>query len=167
LFRRSALVKSGFVDATARGNFPFECDVFLRLAHVGATAWYQNEELLGFRFHRGSMRNYMKLMENRQVVEDMVRLFSKYEYVGAVERRRRRILSRLYRANALINLRAGERELGRSNLLAALKANVWSAKAWALAPLVILVPGLCSLVMPPPAETQQAPACAAAKKETA
>jgi len=158
MFRRSALERSGFVDSEARGNFPFECDVFLRLADIGAAAWYQREELLGFRFHRSSMRNYMHLMQNRQVVDDMVGLFSKYRYRGAVERRRRAILSRLHRANAVIGLRVRDIALARSSMVAALKARAWSPRAWAMAPFVMLVPRVCSRVLRSPPAAVEAPA---------
>ena len=164
MFRRSALERSGFVDNVARGNFPFECDVFLRLADIGAAAWYQREELLGFRFHRSSMRNYMHLMQNRQVVENMVGLFSKYRYQGAVERRRRAILSRLYRANAVIGLRAGDVALARSSMVAALKTRLWSPNAWAIAPFVMLVPRVCSRALRRPPVALEAPAYRASRE---
>ena len=156
LFRRTALERSGFVDGQALGNFPFECDVFLRLGHLGARAWYQKEQLIGFRFHRSSMRNYMKLMQNRDV-ERMLQLFSSYEFEGVLERRRRAIVSRLHRANSIIDLREGNSRHARANLGAALKSNALSIKAWAMAPFVMLVPGLCSLVLPKSPATLDAP----------
>ncbi len=158
MFRHSALEKSGFADKLARGNFPFECDVFLRLAEIGASAWYQREELLGFRFHRSSMRNYMHLMQNRQVVENMIGMFSRLRFHGAIERRRRAILSRLHRANAVIGLRAGDVALARSSIVAALRMRAWSPSGLAIAPFVVLVPRLCSRLMRSTPVALEAPA---------
>lgn len=166
VFRRAALERSGFVDPQAVGNFPFECDLFLRLGASGASAWYQSEELMGFRFHRSSMRNYMKLMQNRQVVERMLRLFSSYRYDGALERRRRAIVSRLHRANAVIDLRERDGRGARANIRAALETNSLSVKAWALAPFVMLTPGLCSMFLPSSPETREAPAYASTQEES-
>ena len=165
LFRRTELEKSGFVDESMVGNFPFECDVFLRLGNAGASAWYQAEELIGFRFHPSSMRNYMKPLENRQVVNRMLYLFSSYRYDGAVERQRRAIVCRLHRANALMDLREGRSADARANLIAALKSNVRSLKTWTIAPFVLLVPSLCSLILRRPPETLDAPAYAATREK--
>lgn len=166
LFRRRALERSGFVDATEVGNFPFECDLFLRLGHTGAAAWYERETLLGFRFHRSSMRNYMQLMRNRQVVARMLALFSQYRYAGSMERRRRAIVSRLHRAMAFIDLRAGDTTRARASLRAALEANPLSVRALASAPFVLFTPGLCARLLPGTPETREAPDYAPARGES-
>ena len=158
LFRRSALVRSGFADEHALGNYPFECDVLLRFGNTGALAWYQNEELLGFRFHDSSMRNYMGLMDNPRVVQGMLRLFSAYRFTGRCERRRLIMLSRLHRAQSVIDLRRRDSFASRRSLLAALRANIWSVKAWALTPFVMLIPGICSRFLNEPKTAPEAPA---------
>lgn len=164
VFRRSALQRTGFVDQLLTGNYPFECDVFLRLGSTSASAWYQDEELIGFRFHCSSMRNYMNLMQNRQVVNRMLDLFSGYRFYGRVERRRRAIVSRLHRANAIMDIREGRRADARKSVISALKANWLSLKAWAIAPVAVLLPRLGSLFLRRPSESYDSPAYTAPRE---
>ena len=142
VFRMAALVDSGFVDEDCHGNFPFECNIFLRLGERGAKAWYLPEELLGFRFHSESLRNYLRLTENPQVVETMIRIFSRRRFTGPIERRRRVVLSSLYRARMLIRIRSGDRAGARLDIMNALRENIVSPKAWFWAPVVLAAPGL-------------------------
>lgn len=158
LFRVEALRRSGFVDADGKGNYPFECDLFLRLGDIDATAWFASEPLLGFRFHSSSMRNYMNLMENRHVVTGLTKLVSARQYSGNIEHRRRVLLGRLHRAYALICLRVGEYEGSRSSIVQALRENSLSAKSWLVAPLIFLVPGMLRRVLPELPENAVAPA---------
>jgi glycosyltransferase involved in cell wall biosynthesis len=149
LFRKGALAASGFVDADCHGSFPFESNVFLRLGDIGAKGWFTERALIGFRFHQESARNYLQLNDNPDIVRTSIRLFARRSYSGALERRRRAILSRLYRADALIRLRQGDVAGCRATLRQALRENARSAKAWGLAPLVWLSPGLLRAVAPP------------------
>ncbi len=158
LFRVDALRESGFVDADGSGNYPFECDLFLRLGDIDSTAWFASEQMLGFRFHSSSMRNYMNIMENRHVVAGLTKLLSARQYSGNMERRRRVLLGRLYRAAALIGLREGDYERGRSNIVRALKENILSPKAWLVAPFLFLVPSILHRVLPALPESAAAPA---------
>ena len=158
LFRTEALRQSGFVDADGLGNYPFECDLFLRLGDINATAWFASEQLLGFRFHTSSMRIYMNIMENRHVVTGLIKLLSARQYSGNIERRRRVLLSRLHRAYALICLREGNYKRSRSSIVEALREYVLSPKAWLVAPLIFLLPGIFRRALPELPYSADAPA---------
>jgi glycosyltransferase involved in cell wall biosynthesis len=157
LFRVDALRESGFVDANGLGNYPFECDLFLRLGDIDSTAWFASEELLGFRFHSSSMRNYMNIMENSHVVSGLTKLLSARQYSGNMERRRRVLLGRLHRAAALICLREGDYERSRSSIVQALQENILSPKAWLVAPFLFLVPSILRRILPELPESAAAP----------
>jgi len=159
LFRVESLRQSGFVDSEGSGNYPFECELFLRLGDIGAMAWFASETLLGFRFHTSSMRNYMNLMDNRHVVTGLTKLVSVRRYSGMIERRRRVLMGRLHRAYALICLREGDYEHSRSSIVLALRENILSPKAWLIAPLVFLVPGVLRRALPDMPVSAEAPAC--------
>jgi len=146
-FRRSALDASGFVDEDGRGNFPFESDIFLRLGDIGAKGWFGPRELLGFRYHQASIRN--TVIGDPHVVWATLGLFARRRFSGPLERRRRAVVSRLLRADALIKLREGDVSGCRAGLLQALRENPRSCKAWGLFPFVLLSPRLFRAVMPP------------------
>lgn len=149
LFRREALLKSGFVDPDAVGNYPFECDLFLRLGDIGATGWFSPAQLLKVRFHDGSLRNTLHLMHNPFVVRSMIRLFSERRYDGWRERRRKALLSRLLRADALIQLREGDLRNARRSAGQACKANPLSANGWAARLQLSLAPERLRKSLPP------------------
>lgn len=157
VFRTAALRESGFVDEDCHGNYPFECNIFLRLGDLGMRGWFLPEELLGFRYHSESLRNYLKLMDNHHVVDTMIRLFARRRYRGANERRRRVVLSRLYRARALIRLRSGDSAQGRRASVLALRENVRSLKAWLLSAGIWLAPGLLRRLLPELPAVRSAP----------
>jgi hypothetical protein len=140
LIRREALERSGFVDADLRGNYPFEANVFLRLGEIGARAWFSTDELMGVRFHPGALR-YQGMMRDPALVETCVRLWARRRFTGPMEHQRRVLLSRYRRAEALVNLKAGNYRAARRALAAALRDNPASMKAWALAPAVMAAPG--------------------------
>ena len=157
LFRTDALHQSGFVDSNGLGNYPFECDLFLRLGDINATAWFASEQMLGFRFHSSSMRNYMNIMENRHVVTGLTKLLSTRQYSGNIERRRRILLGRLHRAYSLICLREGDYERSRSSIVRAFRENKLSPKAWLVAPFIFLLPGILRRALPELHESAVAP----------
>ncbi|WP_265267896.1 glycosyltransferase family 2 protein [Sphingomonas lycopersici] len=130
VFRTAWLRRSGFVDQDCHGNFPFELNIMTRLGDIGATGWYEPDLLLGVRYHAGSLRNMLGLMRNPAVVGTMLRILERRQYSGAPERRRRKIVSRLYRAQADIALADGDRDEARANLRAACAANPLSPRAW-------------------------------------
>ena len=104
------------------------------------------------------MRNYMNLMDNRHVVTQLTALFSTRRYSGNLERRRRVLLGRLHRANALISLREGDHEQSRWYILKALRENPLAPKAWLFAPLILLAPKLLARILPELPESAHAPA---------
>lgn len=130
VFRRSALVKSGFVDDDCFGNFPFEMNVLLRLGDIGLKGWFTPETKLSVRYHKGSLRNTLGLMQNPAVVGTMLTLLERRTYTGFAEKRRRKVLSRLYRARAEIALAKGERASAKNDLRLACRARVQSINAW-------------------------------------
>ena len=149
LFRRSALVESGFVDPAGTGNFPFECDLFLRLGDIGAKGWFTPAQLVSIRYHESSLRQTLKLMDNADVVRPMLRLLEQRRYGGWRERRRRVLVSRLQRADALIHLRNGQIALTRRLLAKACGSNPLSPRAWAARILAWSSPGSLRSRLPP------------------
>lgn len=156
-FRTSALRDSGFVDEDCHGNYPFELNVLLRLGEQDAKAWFCPEELLGFRFHDESQRNYIGLFQNPLVVSTMILLLERRRFTGANERRRQVILGGLYRASALIRLPSGDRAGCRQEMKRALREDPWSARSWAAAVLAFIAPGLLRAIRPAPREMLCAP----------
>jgi glycosyltransferase involved in cell wall biosynthesis len=140
LFRRQALRDSGFANPDGYGNFPFECDIFIRLGAMGAKAWFSPKLLLRFRFHNGALRSKTRLMECRTVVNQMIDLFQRPCFYASNNRRRKVILSRLYRAQALILFKAGYYDNCRTSLVQALNVHWFSPKAWLVAFWVFLLP---------------------------
>lgn len=141
LFRIQALKDSGFVNPAGYGNFPFECDIFICLGERGAKAWFNPEKLLSFRFHKGSQRSNINIMDDPKIVDQMIDLFIRPCFHTTNERRRKVVLSRLYRAQALISFKNGGRAVCRESLFKAFNTNYFSAKAWLLAIFVYLAPG--------------------------
>jgi glycosyltransferase involved in cell wall biosynthesis len=146
LFRREALQRSGFVDADLTGNYPFESNIFLRLGEIGAQGWFSPRELLGVRYHPGSLRN-QRLLQDAALIGRCIRLFEKRRFSGKLERRRRVLLSRYRRAQALIRLEEGEFGAARQTLAAALRDNRISMRAWALAPFMMAAPSALRAVL--------------------
>lgn len=130
VFRRSALVQSGFVDDDCFGNFPFELNVLLRLGDLGLRGWFEPETKLSVRYHKGSLRNTLGLMQNPAVVGTMLTLLERRTYTGFAEKRRRIILSRLYRARAEIAFGQGERARAQKDARLACRARPQSINAW-------------------------------------
>lgn len=157
LFRTEALNTSGFVDEQGVGNYPFESDIFMHLGDIGAKAWYQKEVLLDVRFHTGSMRHYIKLLDNEKTVAAMINVFMSHEYTGYAERRRKVNLSRLYRAKALIAVRQGKIKECRKYIMKGFKYNCLSIKLWLIAPIALIVPSIMLWFLPELPITREAP----------
>ena len=130
VFRRAALVASGFVDEDCTGNFPFELNVLLRLGDIGSYGWFETQTMLSVRFHHGSLRNTLGLMNNRDVVGTMLKLLQRRNYEGKAETRRRILLSRLHRAMAEIHFRDGDRAAAKREVATACRIRPQSANAW-------------------------------------
>ncbi len=139
LFRREALIASGFVDDELSGNFPFEANVFLRQGEAGARAWFSTAELLGVRFHANALR-VTNLLNDPDVVGNCIRLWGSRRFTGALERRRRVLVSRYRRAEMLLSLQSGDYQRARTALFDALRDNPSSLRAWAWTPFVVAGP---------------------------
>ena len=148
LFRTAAIAAAGLADDDCEGNFPFECNVMLRLGDAGAQGWFSPETLLDVRFHDDSLHVYLKLMDNPAVVGTMLTLFERRRYTGAIERRRRVLVSRLRRADAMLKLRSGDLEAARRQLRRACEINPRSGRAWALRMLSWVAPGVLRARLP-------------------
>ena len=157
LFRVSILRKTGFVTPEFVGNYPFECDVFLRLADHGVRGVFNSQTLLSFCFHPSSMRNYMNPMNNRACVERLVALFGARSYRGAIERRRRTLLSRYYRALALLDLRERRIPQARAHGLEAVRNNPLTLKGWPTLLAILAVHGVFASLLGPLPELREAP----------
>ncbi|MFK8049361.1 MAG: glycosyltransferase family A protein [Halioglobus sp.] len=164
LFRTEALKKSGFIDPEGVGNFPFESDIFLRLGDNRCQAWFQKEELLSFRFHTSSMRHYINFLDNEKSVNAITEQFERRQYSGYAERQRKVILSRLYRAKALISARQGQAAQCRDYIKKCFSYNLLSIKLWLLAPVAFIAPRALSWFLPELPIIQEAPALR--RKET-
>lgn len=132
LFRASELARAGLVDEDCAGNFPFELNVMLRLGDIGAQGWLDDDTLLSVRFHDGSLRNTLGLMRNPAVIGTMTTLLERRRYRGQPERRRRLILSHLYRAHAALCWAAGDAAGSRAALRTACGYHPLSPKTWKL-----------------------------------
>jgi glycosyltransferase involved in cell wall biosynthesis len=148
VFRRTALDASGFVDPDCFGNYPFETNIFLRLGEIGAKAWFCPEELLGIRFHPGSLRQ-LHLLHDPELVGSCLKIWTRRRFDGYPERRRKEVVSRLYRADALIKLRQRNMSAARLSLGRALRENPRSPRNWAMAPLILLAPGVLRAAIRP------------------
>ncbi len=149
MFRRRALEKSGFADPMRVGNYPFECDVFLRLGDIGAKGWFHSRELVGIREHPRSLKANLALMDNPHVVVPMLELFQYRRYQGELERRRRVLVARLARADALIRLRRSDILGFRRMLRLSLRENPLSPKGWALNLIAMVAPDALGRFLPP------------------
>jgi len=157
LFRTDALRRSGFVDEDFQGTFPFESNIFLRLGECGERGWFCPEELLGFRFHNESLRSYLRLLENPVVVDALIRLFARRRFSGSNERRRRVILGRLFRAQAMIRVRGGDVAGCRQSIRRALTENPGSIKTSLSALAAFAAPFILRSALSPAPEVRSRP----------
>ena len=107
--------------------------------------------------HARSMTNYIGLTENSKVIRTMIALLKRRRFNGPAERRLRILLSRFYRANALLRLRHANHSGFRKDLVQALRQNPLSARSWALSPLAFLTPRLIRAALPAPAQARSGP----------
>jgi glycosyltransferase involved in cell wall biosynthesis len=139
LFRKRSLDESGYVDPDCYGNYPFEANVFLRLGETGAKAWFSTSSLLGIRFHRGSLRSGNYMVGSARTC---LRMWGRRRFTGSLERRRKMIMGRFYRADALNRMRTGDLTGARASLFAAMRENPCSVRLWGVMPLALIAPGI-------------------------
>lgn len=139
LFRHSAVARYGLIDPDLSGNFPFEFDVFLRIAERGLPAWYTPERLIAYRWHATSLRQTGVFM-NRFTVQTLVALLRRRRFLGRAEMLRRRLLSYNLRNLGCIQIVAGENWNGMRSLVSALALNPAARSIWAYAAGATLAP---------------------------
>ena len=141
LFRVAALKASGFVDDDLYGCVPFENNIFVRLGERGAKAWFDPARLLGFRSHSQQMQR-TDYLNNEDYVRLTIRMLERRRFEGANERRRRQALGRLYRIQALHDVRAGDYRAARGKAACAIRANPASVSTMLVTTAVYLAPFL-------------------------
>lgn len=149
VFRRRVFEASGFADPDRVGNYPFECDLFLRLGDVRAQGWFDPAEGVSLREHAASLKSALSMQDNPLVVEPMLSMFGRRRYQGRLERRRRVLVSHFARADGLIRLRRGDVPGARRQMRRALAENPLSPNAWIMAMAVILMPDRLRRRLPP------------------
>ena len=140
-FRVSALRDSGFVDDDLYGCVPFENNIFVRLGERGAQAWFDPRRLLGFRSHSQQMQK-TDYLNNAEYVELSIRMFERRRFEGYNEFRRRQVLGRLCRIEALHKAKAGDDSAARRRVAAAIRVNPTSVSTWLVAAAVFGAPFL-------------------------
>ena len=140
---RTLTVKNyGLVDPDCGGLFPFEFNVFLRLAERNLTAWYTPRRPVQFRCHEGSQRSADKPPFNRVMMGTLITLLERRRFDGREERLRRRLLSFCYRNFAYILFIAGERAACYRYLARAVRLNPLAWNIWAYVGFAVFLPFL-------------------------
>jgi glycosyltransferase involved in cell wall biosynthesis len=142
VFRTASVADYGLVDPDLGGIYPFEFNVFLRIAERGLPAWYTPKRLIAYRWHDASMRQADGSILTRYMVETLVELLERRRFQGRAERLRRRLLAYNRRNLGYILLVAGERRCALSQLLNALCLHPFGPSLWAYWIAALLAPGL-------------------------
>jgi glycosyltransferase involved in cell wall biosynthesis len=140
VFRHSAVAPYGLVDADLGGIYPFEFNVFLRVAERGLPAWYTPERLIAYRWHNSSMRQSDGSILTRYMVETLVELLRRRRFTGRAEKLRRRLLAYNLRNLGCIEVVAGERANGLRFLLEAIRLHPQGASLWTYAAAAMAAP---------------------------
>ncbi len=130
VFRTSRITEYGLVDPDIGGIYPFEFNVFLRIAERGLRAWYTPERLVAYRWHDSSMRHTDGAFLTRYMVETMVALLERRRFAGKAERLRRRLLAYNYRNLGVILIVARENAKAITVLGRALRLFPWGPTIW-------------------------------------
>ena len=131
VFRTAALRDSALVDPDLGGSYPFEFNVFLRVAERGWPAFYTPRPLLAYRWHHDSMRAAEKPSFHKEMTANLITLVERRRFSGPAERRRRRLLSFNHRNYAIVSYLDGARLQSYRHLARAVRLNPWSPKIWA------------------------------------
>jgi glycosyltransferase involved in cell wall biosynthesis len=142
VFRHAAVASYGLVDADLGGIYPFEFNVFLRIAERGLPVWYTPQRLIAYRWHDTSMRQSDGSILTRYMVETLVELLKRRRFSGRAELLRRRLLAYNQRNLACIELVAGERAKGVGTMLEALRTHPRGLGLWAYAAAALVAPSL-------------------------
>ena len=140
VFRASCVAKYGLVDGDMGGIYPFEFNVFLRVAERRLPAWYTPRRLIAYRWHAASMRQADGSILTRYMVEALIKLLERRHFQGRAEHLRRRLLAYNCRNLGYILLVAGERRNALSMLLKAVRLHPFGLSLWAYLAAASLVP---------------------------
>ena len=140
VFRHGAVAPYGLVDPDLGGIYPFEFNVFLRVAERGLPAWYTPERLIAYRWHSSSMRQSDGSILTRYMVEMLVELLRRRRFSGRAEDLRRRLLAYNLRNLGCIEMVAGERARAVRSLLEALRLQPQGPSLWAYAAAAVAAP---------------------------
>lgn len=140
VFRHAAVAPYGLVDPDLGGIYPFEFNVFLRVAERGLPAWYTPEPLIAYRWHSASMRQSDGSILTRYMVETLVELLRRRRFSGRAEALRRRLLAYNLRNLGCIELVAGERANSLHSFGEALALQPQGASLWVYAAAGLLAP---------------------------
>ncbi|WJW76306.1 glycosyltransferase [Thiohalobacter sp. IOR34] len=140
IFRVSAIREHGLVDDDCTGLYPFEFNVFLRIAERRLPAYYTPRKLSGYRWHNESMRNTDGSTLNLSMVETLIRILEKRHFDGRAERLRKNLLSYNYRNYAFIQYVADNPTGCYQALLRGLRLNPMAPSIWAYLALAVFAP---------------------------
>lgn len=129
VFRASVVKAFGFVDQGRSGLYPFEFNVFLRLAERKQKCYYTPEKWIKYRWHKGSMRNTDGSSFNKTMVTNLIDMLESRKFDGKHEPLRKHLLAFNYRNLAIMECVKGDRNaslasINKSIALAALNVNV-------------------------------------------
>jgi hypothetical protein len=142
VFRTEPVQAYGLVDPDCSGLYPFEFNVFLRLAERGLPAYFTPRQLVAYRWHQGSMRNTDGSRFNKFMIETLIKILERRRFSGPAERKRRRLLSFSYRNHGYIQFVAGDAGGGYRSLARALRLNPRSVSIWAYFGFALVFPFL-------------------------
>lgn len=142
VFRSSRITEYGLVDLDIGGIYPFEFNVFLRVAERRLPAWYSRRQLIAYRWHDTSMRQADGSILTRYMVEILVELLERRRFQGRAERLRRRLQAYNCRNLGCILLVAGEYRESLAILWKAVRLHPWGPTLWAYLIAAWVAPGL-------------------------
>lgn len=141
VFRYSSVAKYGLVDADIGGIYPFEFNVFLRLAERGCSAWYSPQRLIAYRWHDTSMRQSDGSILTLYMVDTLVELLERRQFEGHAEKLRRKLLSYNLRNLGYILLVADRKKEAISALFKAVRLNPKGLSLWSYLLVALVAPG--------------------------
>lgn len=149
-FRHRYIRETGLVDSDLSGNYPFELNVLLRVGERGLRAWYSPTPRVAFRMHETQMRLADRVYQNPAQVGAAIKLLAKRKFSGRNERRRREILGRMHRAQALIDLSARRFDAAQTEIREALRLNWRSKHTLVAATGILMAPAFAVRWVPAP-----------------
>lgn len=142
VFRAAELSLGGLVDPDLGGSYPFEFNVFLRVAERRRPAYYSPRPLVAYRWHDKSIRSLESPFFHKEMTLNLIQLLERRRFSAAAERKRRSLLSYNCRNYAIVSWLDGDSGGAYGWLRRAVQLNPWSLRIWAYVALVGLFPFL-------------------------